>query len=394
MERAATWHWIGDSVSSTYYGMFWDQAAQDNFFWSHNILGDSWRTAMGSLGVVGDIDIWMPLKTVRNFRSSKTCQFNGWCLSFLIWGFPHLFKGENSLAQNHQCVWHQRSVWLKHVFFLKSRHGTFPFMCCILKKKAFTFPPLALMVPQFFMSQRVEDLRWVSRLEVVCFCFCWFSCLFLHVKKPLAHDYHRHHRVRRWISFNPSCQSYEKPWHRQGPTQCWMPWGAAKWWATDGWMEWFCGEISNTKGLYIFWGFFGGLDGNSTKNLDFTEWFFVVWVNHLGRSKAASFCWLSSWYWYEIVQFNPVTESTPLKINMEPKQCRFGRWFSFSNRWFSRVYLFFRWSFFFGKWVSSPFQTMAFLSQKFLDVGVEMLEKQRNSGFPLSRCLKNKQGNF
>ena len=179
------------------------------------------------------------------------------------------------------------------------------------------------------------------------FVFFWFSYPFLHVEKPLAHDYHRHHRVRRWISFNPSCQSYEKPWHRQGPTQCWMPWGAAKWWATDGWMEWFCGEISNTKGLCIFWGIFGGLDGNSTKNLDFTEWFCVVWVNHLGRSKAASFCWLSSWYWYEIVQFNPVTESTPPKINMEPKQCSFGRWFSFSNRWFSRVYLFFRWSFFF-----------------------------------------------
>lgn len=136
----------------------------------------------------------------------------------------------------------------------------------------------------------VEDLRWVSRLEVVC--FCWFSYLFLHVKKPLAHDYHR---ARRWISFNPSCQSYEKPWHRQGPTQCWMPWGAAKWWATDGRMEWFCGEISNRKGLFFC--FFGGLDGNSTKKTwekpirvawISLRWFCVVWVNHLGSSKAAS----------------------------------------------------------------------------------------------------------
>lgn len=182
MERAATWHWIGDSVSSTYYGMFWDQAAQDNFFWSHNILGDSWRTAMGSLGVVGDIDIWMPLKTVRNFRSSKTCQFNGWCLSFLIWGFPHLFKGENSLAQNHQCVWHQRSVWLKHVFFLKSRHGTFPFMCCILKKKLSRFPLWLWWFPNSscLKGLKTSDESQGWRLFVFVFVFVGFhACFFM-----------------------------------------------------------------------------------------------------------------------------------------------------------------------------------------------------------------------
>lgn len=51
--------------------------------------------------------------------------------------------------------------------FLKSRHGTFPFICC-MKKKHSRFP-LWLWWAQFFKSQRVEDLRWVSRLEVVCF---------------------------------------------------------------------------------------------------------------------------------------------------------------------------------------------------------------------------------
>lgn len=55
---------------------------------------------MGSLGIARDIDIWMPLKPVTkwrfwghtNFRSNKTCQFNGWCLSFLIWGSPTFLR--------------------------------------------------------------------------------------------------------------------------------------------------------------------------------------------------------------------------------------------------------------------------------------------------------------
>lgn len=138
-------------------------------------------------------------------------------------------------------------------FFLFSNLGMGPFLSYVaLKKKLSRFP---------FGHEPIfpAEIRTQMSLKVG---GCLFFLVFIPVSSCKETLGPRHHRARRWISFNPSCQSYEKPWHRQGPTQCWMPWGAVKWWATDGRMEWFCGEISNRKGWFLG-DVFGGLDGNS-----------------------------------------------------------------------------------------------------------------------------------
>ena len=146
----------------------------------------------------------------------------------------------------------------------------------------------------------------------------------------------RHHRARRWISFNPSCQSYEKPWHRQGPTQCWMPWGAAKWWATDGWMEMFLwGDFQQKKIIYFgrcFWWTWWKLNlKNMRKNPSELPGFhwggFVLCESTIlaAPKQRVRLGVVLVLVWNCSIQSShrslvPVDmESTPLKINMEPK---------------------------------------------------------------------------
>lgn len=191
--------------------------------------------------------------------------------------------------------------------FLKSRHGTFPFICCI-KKKAFTFPLWPWANFSSWNSYSDESQGW--RLFV-------FLLVFIPVSScketlgPRLSPTSQVDQLQPFVSELRKALAQARANTVLDAMRCGEMMG--NWW-TDGVI--FVWRFPTEKD--DFWEMFL-VDLMETQFKEHEKkpirvawislrWFCVVWVNHLGRSKAGSFGWVSFWYWYEIVQFNRVTE--------------------------------------------------------------------------------------